>query len=77
MFGLGRMTELMDEIGWICFYDGMDRRDWFGLLGRMGGIEVIESLDFWVGWMGLIGLGGGWDWFNQTKGSEWWIGEVE
>ncbi len=35
LFGLGRMTELTDEIGWICFDDGMDRRAeevGFGLL---------------------------------------------
>ncbi len=32
LFGLGRMTELMDEIGWICFDDGRDIRGWSGLL---------------------------------------------
>jgi hypothetical protein len=35
--GWGRMTELMDEIGWICFCGGMDRRGCMGLGCLVGG----------------------------------------
>ncbi len=69
--------KLISVMGWI---EGAGVA-WFGLLCRMGGMEVTESLGL-VGGMdgvGLIrlkmhngGLGWWWDWWGKV-GPDWWV----